>query len=341
MMEKILFICGSLNQTRMMHKISRFLGETSECYFSPYYADGFVNLLAKHGFLNFSILAGKHQQATVDYLQKNNLTIDWRGEQHNFDLVVTGSDLIVPKNVRGRRLILIQEGIMTRESLVYYLVKWFRLPRYLANTSATGLSDQYDIFCVASTGYRDWFIKKGVKPEKIIVTGIPNFDHYAALKGSRSPYTGYVLVATSPLRECFLHDDRKKFLKACYQIAQGRQLIFKLHPSEKVNRAKREVRKYCPGSMVLIEGDVDTLIANADAVITQESSCSFTAVALGKELHSYLDVDQLRRLLPIQNNGTSAQRIAKICCNVLETPLPILRQVRAGFRSRPKWEKLD
>ena len=30
-------------------------------------------------------------------------------------------------------------------------------------------------FCVASEGYRDLFISKGVKPEKIYVTGIPNF----------------------------------------------------------------------------------------------------------------------------------------------------------------------
>jgi len=255
--------------------------------------------------------------------------------------VVTGSDLIVQKNIRDKRLVLVQEGITTRESFVYQLVRWLKLPRYLANTSATGLSDRYDVFCVASRGYRDLFVKKGVKPEKIIVTGIPNFDNFAVLKQSSFPYQDYVLVATSPLRENFLTENRTQFLKGCYQIANGRKLIFKLHPAEKEDRAKREIRKYCPGSLVLTEGDVDEMIANADAVITQESSCSFTAVALGKELNSYLDLDELRRLLPLQNNGTSAKRIAKICQNVLETPLPVLRQVRAGFRSRPRWEKLD
>jgi hypothetical protein len=47
----------------------------------------------------------------------------------------------------------------------------------LAGTAATGLSDAYHAFCVASEGYRDFFIRKGARPEKIIITGIPNFDN--------------------------------------------------------------------------------------------------------------------------------------------------------------------
>lgn len=340
-MEKILFICGSLNQTQMMHKVSDFLNQSYACYFSPYYADGFVHQLAKRGLLDFTILGGSHQQTTLDYLRENHLEMDWRGLHQNYDLVVSGSDLIVPKNTRAKRMILVQEGITTRESFAYYLVKWFKLPRYLANTSATGLSDRYDIFCVASKGYRDLFIKKGVKPEKIIVTGIPNFDRFERLKQSSFEYQGYVLVATSPLRENFLPENRKRFLKECFRIANGGQIIFKLHPAEKARRANREIRKYCPGAIVRKAGSVDVMIANADLVITQESSCSFTAIALGKQLYSYLDVQELRRLLPLQNRGTSAKRIAQICQNVLQTPLPVLRQVRAGFRSRPRWEKPD
>ena len=341
MTENILFVCGSLNQTRMMHKISRFLSDSYRCFFTPFYADGLVRRLAKLGLLHSTILGGQHQQATCDYLQEQKLATDWRGEYFDYGLVVTGTDLIVQKNIRDKRLILVQEGITTRESFIYYLVKWLKLPRYLANTSATGLSDQYDIFCVASRGYRDLFIKKGVKPEKIIVTGIPNFDHIQKLEDHEFPYEHYVLAATSPMRESFLFDNRKEFLKKCYQIANGRNLIFKLHPSEKEKRARREIQKYCPGLVVLTDGNVDVMIANTDVVITQESSCSFTAVALGKELHSYLDVEKLRRLLPLQNRGTSAKRIAKICQNVLDTLLSVLRQVRAGFRARPKWEKLD
>jgi hypothetical protein len=341
MKEKILFICGSLNQTRMMHKISGHLGPEYGCFFTPYYADGLVGLLARFGFLNSTILAGRHQRDTLDYLHANQLAVDRRGESHDYVLVVTGTDLIIQKNIGDRRLVLVQEGITTGESLVYHLVKWVRLPRFFANTSATGLSDRYDIFCVASNGYRDLFIRKGVRPEKIVVTGIPNFDHFQQLANSHFPYKNYVLAATSPIRESFRYDDREAFLKACSKIADGRTLIFKLHPSEKVKRARKEIEKYCPGAMILREGNVDEMIANADTVITQESSCSFTAVALGKELHSYLDLQELHQLVPFQNGGTSAKRIARICQNLIETPLPVIRQVRAGFRSRPRWEKFD
>jgi hypothetical protein len=59
----------------------------------------------------------------------------------------------------------------------FHLVKRLRfLPLWLAGTSTTGLSDACRAFCVASEGYRDFFIRTGVRPEKFVVTGIPNFD---------------------------------------------------------------------------------------------------------------------------------------------------------------------
>ncbi len=149
MAENILFICGSLNQTTMMHQIARQLGDYN-CFFTPYYADGIEDLAARIGLLNFTVLGGRHLQDTRAYLADNNLPIDDRGKKHHYDLVVTCSDLIVPNNVRGKRLVLVQEGITEPEGLVYQLVKRFKLPRYLANTATMGLSDAYDIFCVAS-----------------------------------------------------------------------------------------------------------------------------------------------------------------------------------------------
>jgi hypothetical protein len=35
----------------------------------------------------------------------------------------------------------------------------------------TGLSHVYAAFCAASSGYRDLFVRKGVRPERIEVTG--------------------------------------------------------------------------------------------------------------------------------------------------------------------------
>jgi hypothetical protein len=286
-------------------------------------------------------LGGRHQRDTLNYLQENDLNLDWRGTDHDYDLVVTGNDLIIPNNIKNKRLVLVQEGITEPETFIYHLVKWLKFPRYLANTAATGLSDEYDIFCVASRGYSDHFVRKGVKPEKVAVTGIPNFDNFKKLEGKGAPFSNYVLVATSPLRETFRYENRKLFLKECYRLADDRQLIFKLHPMEKVNRATREIEKYCPGAIVLENGNVDRMIANADLVITQNSTCTFTAVALGKDMHTFLDVDELRALMPIQNYGASAERIGRICRQVLHTPLPVLKSKGARFRSYPGWESAD
>jgi hypothetical protein len=174
-MSNILFICGSLNQTTMMHKIARHMGE-HRCFFTPYYADGIEDAAARLGWLEFSVLGGRHLQDTRDYLAQNDLNIDPRGECREYDMVVTCSDLIVQKNIRGRRLALVQEGITEPETWLFHVVKALKLPRYLANTSTNGLSNAYDIFFVASEGYARHFIRKGVRTEKIAVTGIPNFD---------------------------------------------------------------------------------------------------------------------------------------------------------------------
>ncbi len=340
MAENILFVGGSLNQTKMMHKIAQNMGEYN-CYFTPYYADGIENFAAHQGWLDFTVLGGRHRRDTDAYLAEHNLAIDYRGQAHEYDLVVTASDLIIQRNIRGKRLVLVQEGITEPEGLLFHLVKWLNLPRYIANTSTNGLSHAYDLFCVASHGYRDLFIRKGVKPEKIAVTGIPNFDNFQESLDNNFPYKDYVLVATTPYRETFRIDNRIAFIRRCVQIAAGRPLIFKLHPTENPKRARFELAKYAPGSLVLEHGNVDHMIANASVVITQQSTCTFVAVALGKEVHTYLDKDELRSLMPIQNGATSGLRIANLCKRVLHTPMHVLEQVRKGSRRRPKWEQAD
>jgi len=311
------------------------------CFFTPYYANGLIDLAARARWLDFTGLNGRHHEDTRDYIARNNLPLDWRGEEHDYELVVTCSDLLIQDNIRGKRLVMVQEGITEPEGLVYRLVRALRLPRYLANTATNGLSDAYDIFCVASRGYHDLFVRKGVRPEKIAVTGVPNFDNLQEAYNNNFPYKGFVLVATTPLRESFRYDDRPAFLRKCMRIAAGRDLIFELHPNENASRARREIEKYAPGSLVLTHGNVNHMIANAAVVITQQSSCTFVAVGLGKEVYSNLDIGELRRLMPLQNNGMSAQYIAGISRRVLHTPMWELKQVRAGYRRRPRWERAD
>lgn len=335
----VLFICGSLNQTRMMHKIAMQLEriENIEACFTPYYADGFIDLLARAGLLRATILGGRHYRDTLQYIKEHRLSLDLRGKRKQYALVVTCSDLIVQKNIRGRHLMLVQEGITEPESFAFQLVKYLRFPRYLANTAATGLSDAYDYFCVASEGYKNLFIKKGVRSEKISVTGIPNFDEIQNYCKNDFPLHDYVLVATSPLRETGQFDNRQAFIKQCLKIADGRLLIFKLHPMEKVRRVYREIRSLAPHARIYARGNTEHMIANAAVVITQRSTCTFTALALQKEVHSYLDLDQLKALMPLQNNGASARNIALLCSHLLQQPLAHRQKDEQGFKAVLEW----
>jgi hypothetical protein len=203
------------------------------------------------------------------------------------------------------------------EGLRYQLVRRLGMPRFLANTAATGLSDAYELFCVASQGYREQFIQKGVKPEKIAVTGIPNFDNARVYLKNDFPYRHYVLAATSSHRETLKWTNRQAFIHKARQIAAGRQLIFKLHPNENMGRARREIEQAAPGALVYEGGNVYHMIANCDVLVTETSSVTFIGLALNKEVHSDLDLDHLRRLMPNQNEGASARRIAEHCQQLL------------------------
>lgn len=252
------------------------------------------------------------------YLDEHHLPVDYQGKHGPCDLVVTCSDVYLQKNIRDHKIVLVQEGITDAETLWFRLVKRFRcLPRWLAGTAATGLSDGYRVFCVASEGYRDFFIQKGVRPEKIIVTGIPNFDDCRRYCSNAFPHRHYVLVCTSPLREIFQGEDPQAFLRKAVDIAAGRPLIFKLHPNEKADRATREIRRHAPGALVFTTGSAEEMIANCDVLITRFSSTAFVGMALGKETYSDFNMDQLRRLMPLQN-GSAALNIAHVCRRLLE-----------------------
>ncbi len=323
--ERILFICGSLNQTMIMHKISRNF-KNAACFFTPYYATGFLGALARRGLLDFSILGGRHRRACMHYLHKHHLPLDLEGRNGPYDLVITGSDIIIPANIRKSRILLVQEGMLEKENWLFPLVCRLRFLRFFANTAATGQSKAYDAFCVASEGYRAHFISRGIDPAKMIVTGIPNFDNAASYLKNDFPHHHYVLALTSSIRETFGHDDREGFLKRLVSIAAGRKVIFKLHPNENPHRAIREIRKYFPDSDILLGGDAHAMIANCDVLVAQNSSAIFIAYALGKEVHSYLDKASMLALMPVQNNGTSDKRIASVGFKLLETPLQVLRQ---------------
>src|SRR3990172_7542891 len=247
---KILYICGSLNQTTQMHQISKELPEY-DAFFTPYYPDGYgyIKFVTKIGLLDFSILGGQAKERTIVYLRENELNLDLNGSSHDYDLVFTCRDLL---------------------------------------------------------------IKKGVDPNKIEVTGIPNFDNCESFLDNDFPHLGYVLVATSDMRETYKYENRKKFIQNAFSIAAGRQMIFKLHPNENFDRAAEEINKFAPGSLIYHQEKIEPMIANCAVLITRFSTVAYVGLALGKVVYSDFDVDNLKELVPIQNSGTSAFHIAQI-----------------------------
>jgi hypothetical protein len=314
--QKILFICGSINQTTQMHQIARELPEYEHA-FTPYYVDGFLEHCRQAGLLEFTVAGNKLRRRCEDYLSRHGLPVDPHGRSGGYDLILSCSDLVVPRNLRHQRVVLVQEGILDPVGLPFHLYRRLRfLPRWLAGTATTGLSLAYEKFCVASDGYRDLFVSLGVPAERIVVTGIPNFDDCRKYEDNEFPSRGYVLVCTSDARETFKRDDRAAFLRRCVEIAAGRQLLFKLHPNENAERATREIRKHAPGASIYVTGNTEHMIANCDVLITQWSSTAFVGLALGKEVHSDHDLAELRRLLPLQNRS-AAHNVAAVCRELL------------------------
>jgi hypothetical protein len=251
-------------------------------------------------------------------LLAHGLTVDLDGVRGGYDLVFTCSDVVVPSNVQGFPLVLVQEGITDPENALFPLVKRFpkKMPRWLAGTAATGLSGLYDRFCVASEGYRDYFVERGAPRARVVVTGMPNFDNCRQFLDNDFPHRGYVLVCTSDARETLKLDARKRFLKNAIAIAAGRPMIFKLHPNENAERATREILALAPSALVFARGPTEAMIANCDVLITQFSSVVFVGIALGKEVHSQHPIDLLTRLSPIQN-GCAAKNIAAVARELL------------------------
>ena len=317
MKKRIMFICGSMNQTTQMHQIAGCMAEYDQ-YFSSFFSDGLLGSASERGLLEFTIMGRKRSERTLDYLRLNQLKVDIGGFAHAYDLVVTCTDLIVPKHIRRKKIVLVQEGMTEPETILYHLAKHIQwVPRWIAGTATTGLSDAYEKFCVASEGYRDLFIRKGVNPAKLEVTSIPNFDNCEQYLRNDFGHRDYVLVCTSDNRETFIYENRVKNIRKYLEIADGRQLLFKLHPNENISRATREIKRYAPNSLIFSEGKTEEMIANSVMLIAQFSSTIFVGSALNKIVHCGLHPEELQSLTPLQNKS-AAIKIADVCRQVIE-----------------------
>src|SRR5262249_56574111 len=86
--KRILFICGSLNQTTQMHQVARELLE-HEHAFTPYYCEGALEWCRRAGLLEFTIIGDKLRERCERYLEAEGLPIDREGRGADYDLVVT------------------------------------------------------------------------------------------------------------------------------------------------------------------------------------------------------------------------------------------------------------
>jgi hypothetical protein len=320
--KKVLFVCGTLNQTTQLHQVAGELPEV-EPYFTPYYCDGYLRPLRAMGFLDFTAIGRPLRKRCVDYLYAHDLRLDPEGRENGpeYELVVTCSDLLVQKNLRRHPILLVQEGILDPPNWLFWLWKHTRLvPRWMGGTAVFGLSDRFDRFCVASEGYRRHFIAGGADPDKLVVTGIPNFDNCKKFLHNDFPHRDYFLVCTSDARETYKLDNRKKFIRWALELARGRPLLFKLHPNEKKERAIREIRELAPDALIYTDGCAEEMVANSAALLTQYSSTTFVGLALGKEVHSLIDLEKHRELTPLQNGGRSARSIAQVAREMLGLP---------------------
>ena len=345
--KKALFLIGSPNQTTQMHRIAELLSDEFEPYYSQLYYDGwqrrFYKFLLWARLLESTIVTGHIKEKADKYLATHRLPNDFEARVYGnaYDLIVCCSDIIVPWNLLATtKSVFVQEGMTDPLNLWARAVKRFtRYPILTISTALNGMNNCCDLYCVASEGYAEHFQQVGVDAGKLVVTGIPNFDDVEQLRHNGFPHRGYVLVATTDMRETYRPDNRKKFIREAVRIAAGRPLIFKFHPNENMARATAEVRRWAPAdALIYTEGNTEEMIANCAELITQYSTVAFVGLALGLPVHSYFDVEDLKRKLPWQNHGTSARRIADICRRFVEfsgSGPAFLKQYRPASFSPP------
>lgn len=312
---------GSMNQTLQMHQIASELPEF-DCWFSQLFSDSPLVkfLLNRTSLLNGTILSAQFRKSTENYLRKHGLQIDYGARLNQYDLVVYCSDMLVTKRMAETKTIWVQEGMVDRYTWVSKLVKALGLqPSLCGNTSLNGSSNICDIYCAASDGYKHYFSSKGTDADRIIVTGMPNYDNLEKYRNNDFPYHNYVMVATTDMRETMRYENRPQFIRQAVKLAAGRRLLFKLHPNENFERATQEIREHAPAdTLVYHTGNTNEMIANCCELITQYSTVVYTGIALGKKVHSWFDINELKRLTPVQNGGTSAKNIAAICRDYLQ-----------------------
>ena len=269
--------------------------------------------------------------------EPQNLAIDYQGRRGPYDLVLTCSDVFLQKNIRGDRIVLVQEGITDPEDRNFRLVQRHRwLPLWIAGTAATGLSDAYRAFCVASEGYRDFFIAQGREGGEDRRHRHPQLRQLrSAIATTRSP-TG--TTCWSARRRCGRSSAARTaaFIREAVAIADGRPMIFKFHPNEDIGaRPRRKCVSTPRAPWYSGTGSAEEMIANCDVLITRYSSTVFVGLALGKETYSDLPDGRVAAAVAGAEQRRGGEHRERVPAGDRRSDAAMSRSHRHGSSERP------
>ncbi len=175
--------------------------------------------------------------------------------------------------------------------------------------------------------YENVLVKRGVAPDKIVVTGNPRFDlYYAKLLNMNfaevkskiykhlgiDPVEKVFLVIEQPIILDVTPIDKMLMVRGSLKAAKtvGARAIIKLHPTQNTDDIERKVViAMNKPETIIIKDEVDLLdlLIVADLVIIRNSTVGLDAILLSKPLITTKLVDRGRDLIPYASFGVALE----------------------------------
>lgn len=288
-------------------------------------------------------------------------------------LVVLGNDrgflermLIKRARMAGARTVLVQDGVLTGNSLqtphpsplsrtkhmiwkIFASVspeRWGPAPFLKSPTPCYGIGD-LDALAVSDHHTANLLLQRGIRKERIFVTGQPRFDRLwrireeAALhqRALAEKYQGRVpvVLATQPMAEWgeVDHDDYRRYLYSILEascVYRDRMiLLIRPHPSEDPASYTRLASAVAPdSSAVVTDWDTQTLTAASAGLITAYSTCALEAIILDRPL-LLVNPFRVEQGLPYHAEGVALE---------IQDLALVQDAIRSVFLERLHWEQI-
>jgi hypothetical protein len=166
---QILFICGSPQQAEELHRVAVELGDC-RVWFTPYYGGLTLTVLRELGLLERTVAGKGPGERCLAYLRSQHLPIDLDGRRGRYDLIVSTSDLPLPPNAHGQRVVVV--GSSSRERTVAAERLVWRVAQRMSSWLTTDPAEVDCRICVVGDDDREFFLDLGVPRHRIVVTGL-------------------------------------------------------------------------------------------------------------------------------------------------------------------------